>query len=80
MKARKSILEEMVTRIEEVARVSTMETANFESFTLKPEDLPKKCSDVNAFIKIVTKLWRDTWITDQLADIAKDLQQEIERK
>ena len=67
---RKFEIEKVIDELEEISRVSTMETAGFMShdFTLEA---------TTSFVKKVTRLWRETWITDPLQRIIDDLKKEI---
>ncbi len=79
MRARKLVIERLVTRLKEVKRDSTMKTANFVPFLTEKTTYPKTGEEIDRLIKERTELWRRSWLTDPLTEIIKDLEYEMNR-
>ena len=75
---RKLVIEKIITRLQEVHNDSTMKNACFEGLSRRAP-LPKTEKEVTEFIRVVTKLWRDSWITFPLFDAIELLKDELER-
>lgn len=78
MVIRRLVIEKIITQLQEVHQTSTMENACFNGLSRRAS-LPKSRKEVTEFIRVVTKLWRDTWVTNPLFDAIEDLKDELER-
>lgn len=68
-------LNELVGALKEMHKISTMQTAAFYKLIQEENDLPyPSCeAEVTPFIIQRTKIWRETWITNQLEWIIEEL-------
>jgi hypothetical protein len=71
----KKLTRKIIKELEEIERISTMKDSRFSSIIA--EDLPKNESEVDNFIRKRTELWRNTWITNPLSEIIKELKEAI---
>lgn len=72
-------IKQVLERLSTVHQDSTMENANFEGLARRAP-LPKTRKEVTEFIRVVTELWRDSWITHPLCEIIESLAEELERQ